>query len=377
MKFSSLQENLKNALQVTGHLSGKNINLPILNNILIEAKNGEIKFISTDLEIGIVSQVRGKIEKEGSFTVDAKIISEYISLLPNKKVDIELKENELLIKSENYKTNIKGIAADDYPLIPYIEKKESYKVEIGEFKKALNQIVFAVSNSETRMELTGVLFSFYNNILTLAATDSFRLAERKVKIKNDLQDKNEKSIIIPAKTVQEIMKIISVVKNENFEEKNNNIEFYLSENQILITIGNNELVSRLIEGIYPDYQQIIPSKSETTVLINRGELIRAIKAASIFSKSGSNDVNLDFPSGKNQVVISSTSGQSGDNITELDAQVNGQDNGILVNYRYLLDGLNAIDRENVKIKITNSNTPCLVKGEGDEEYLYIVMPIKQ
>lgn len=377
MKFSSLQENLKNALQVTGHLSGKNINLPILNNVLVEAKEGEIKFIATDLEIGVVSQVRGKIEKEGAFTVDARIISEYISLLPNKKVDIELKENELLIKSENYKTNIKGMAADDYPLIPYIEKKESYRVDIGDFKKALNQIVFAVSNSETRMELTGVLFNFNDNNLILASTDSFRLAEKRIKVKNESTDKTEKNIIIPVKTVQEIMKIISVVKNENFEEKNSNIEFFLSENQVLITIGNTELVSRLIEGVYPDYHQIIPQKSETVVLINRIELIRAIKAASIFSKSGSNDVNLDFPSGKNQVVISSSSGQSGDNITELEAVVNGQDNGILVNYRYLLDGLNAIDKENVKIEITNSNTPCLIRGEGDEDYLYIVMPIKQ
>lgn len=377
MKISSLQENLKNGLQITGHLSGKNINLPILNNVMIEARDGEIKLIATDLEIGIVCQIRGKIEKEGSFTVDSKIISDYISLLPNKKVDIEKKDSELLIKSENYKTSVKGMSAEDYPVIPQVERKGCYKVKISEFKKALSQVIFAVSNSETRIELTGVLFNLSNKELTLASTDSYRLAEKKIKIKTEGEIPENRSIIIPAKTLQEVTKILAIARNENFDENGGELSFYVSDNQILIIIGNTELVSRLIEGFYPDYGQIIPQKNETTIIINRAELIRAIKAASIFSKSGSNDINLDFPLGKNQAIISSTSSQSGDNMTELDATVNGVDNGIVVNYRYLLDGVNAIDSENIRIEITNSNTPCVIRGEDDKDYLYIVMPIKQ
>jgi DNA polymerase-3 subunit beta len=377
MKISSLQENLKNSLQIAGHLSGKNINLPILNNIMISANDGEIQVIGTDLEIGIICKLRGKIEEEGSYTVDSKIVSDYISLLPNKKVDIETKENELSIKSENYKTSIKGMVADDFPVIPQVEKNGNYKIKIDDFKKALSQVIFAVSNSETRTELTGVLFQFTKDKLTLASTDSYRLAERKIKIKSEGELPEERNIIIPAKTLQEVTRILSVVKNESFEDKGGEIIFYVSDNQILINIANTELVSRLVEGVYPDYGQIIPDKHETTVIINRSEFIRAIKAASIFSKSGSNDINLDFPLGKNQVVISSTSSQSGENITELEATVNGIDNGIVVNYRYLLDGVNAIDSENIRIEITNSNTPCLIRGENDEDYFYIVMPIKQ
>lgn len=377
MKISSLQENLKNGLQITGHLSGKNINLPILNNVMIEARDGEIKLIATDLEIGIVCQIRGKIEEEGSFTVDSKIISDYISLLPNKKVDIEKKDSELLIKSENYKTSVKGMSAEDYPVIPQVERKGCYKVKISEFKKALSQVIFAVSNSETRIELTGVLFNLSNKELILASTDSYRLAEKKIKIKTEGDIPENRSIIIPAKTLQEVTKILAIARNENFDENGGELSFYVSDNQILIIIGNTELVSRLIEGFYPDYGQIIPQKNETTIIINRAELIRAIKAASIFSKSGSNDINLDFPLGKNQAIISSTSSQSGDNMTELDATVNGVDNGIVVNYRYLLDGVNAIDSENIRIEITNSNTPCVIRGEDDKDYLYIVMPIKQ
>jgi DNA polymerase III subunit beta len=375
MKVTSLQENLKSGLFITSHIAGKNINLPILNNVLIEAKEGNIKLITTDLEIGITCTIRGKIEKEGVFTVDSKIISDFIALLPNKKIELERKDNSLLVKSENYNTIVRGQAADEYPLIPKVEKKEVYKAEINEFKKALSQVIFAVASSETRAELTGVLFHFSDSKLILAATDSYRLAEKEIKINSNA--KEEKKVIIPAKTLQELIRIISAIRNENLAEENTEIEFCLTDNQVLFSLGNTELISRLIEGQYPDYRQIIPNKSETTAAISREELVRAVKAAALFSKSGINDINLDFPLGKNKIIISSASSQAGENITDLDAVVNGKDNGIVVNYRYLLDGINNIDGDNIKINIIDGNTPCVIKGEKDESYVYIIMPIKQ
>ncbi|MCX6796577.1 MAG: hypothetical protein NTW06_03710, partial [Candidatus Falkowbacteria bacterium] len=151
----------------------------------------------------------------------------------------------------------------------------------------------------------------------------------------------------------------------------------LTDNQVLFSLGNTELISRLIEGQYPDYRQIIPSRSETAATINREELTRAVKAAALFSKSGINDINLDFPLGKNKIIISSASSQTGENITELDAIVNGKDNGMVINYRYLLDGINSAEGENIKINIIDGNTPCVIKGEKEEGYIYIIMPIKQ
>lgn len=375
MKISSLQENLKNSLSAVGHIAGKNVNLPILNNVMIEVKNGDINFITTDLEIGIICKARGKVEKEGSFTVEAKIISDYISLLPNKKVDFEVDKKNLHIQCENYKTIIKGQEADDFPLIPSVEKNIFFKLSVKEFKKTLSQVVFAVANSETRIELSGVLFSFNKERLTLAATDSYRLAENEIKIKTNTEE--EKSVIIPAKTLQEVIRIISVMRQENLSEEESEITFYLSDNQILFTVGSVELVSRLIEGQYPDYKQIIPTSHKTKAIINRSELLRAVKAAALFSKTGINDINFDFPQGKNKIVVSSASGQSGENITELDAIVNGDDNGIVVNYRYLLDGINNIESEDIVIELTNSNTPCILKGKEESSYLYIIMPIKQ
>jgi len=373
MKISSLQENLKNGLSIVGHIAGKNINLPILSNVLIEAKDGKIKLVTTDLEIGITCFVRGKIEQEGVVTVDSKIAFDCVSLLPQKTVNFEQKNNELVIQADNYKTTIKGQSAEDFPLIPQGVSDDYFEVDMEEFKKALTQVIFSVSTSETRIELTGVLFDFNKNELIMAATDSYRLAERKIKVKSKNED--GKKIIVPAKTLQEVIRILSIIKNEEIDNKN--IRFYISDAQILFKMGSVELVSRLIEGQYPDYKQIIPTQSETKSVLGRSELIRAVKVAAIFTKTGVNDVNLDFLLEKKAIIVSSVSTQTGDNITELTSEIEGKDNGVVVNCKYLLDGLNNINSEMVEIEVTNSNTPCVLKPGGSSDYLYLIMPIRQ
>jgi len=375
MKFSSLQENLKQGMFIVGHVAGKNINLPILGNVMIETKNGDIKLITTDLELGIINKIRGKIEKEGSFTINSKIFYDYISLLPNKKIEIEQKENNLIIKTEKYNTKIAGQSIEEFPLIPRIEKNSYISLNIKEFKKAVAQIIFAVSANESRIELSGIFFNINKNRLTMAATDSYRLAEKEIRINAGLEEEN-KSIIIPAKTLQELIRILSA-EQDIVGEDNGEIKIYLSESQILFTFRLTELISRLIEGQYPDYKQIIPPQGKTKAIVDRQELLRAVKASSLFSKTGINDINLDFPSGQNKAIISSTSGMVGENIAEIDARVSGEDNGIVVNYRYLLDGLNNIDSENIIIEVIDNNTPCIIRPEKEEGYLYIIMPIKQ
>lgn len=375
IKIFSLQENLKQGLALVSHVAGKNINLPILNNVLIKAEAGNIRLVATNLEIGIISTVRGKIEAEGSFTVNSKIISDCIGLLPNKKVGLNQKDNDLLVDCENYQAKIKGQSAEEFPLIPEVDRKNYFSAPAEAVKNAISQVIFATPLSETRLELSGVLFVFSGETLTLAATDSYRLAEKKIQIKSNGQE--EKRIIVPAKTLQELLRVLSVNLDDDVEGNKQEIKFYISDNQILFTYGSTELVSRLIEGQYPDYQQIIPAGSKTKVMIDRQELIRAVKMASLFSKTGINDVNLDFPLDKNQAVVSSVSGQTGENITSLEAKVTGGENSIVVNYRYLLEGLSNIEKETVKIEVTDGNTPCLIRPEQDESYLYIIMPIKQ
>jgi DNA polymerase III subunit beta len=379
MKISGLQENLKQGLFTVSHIATKNINLPILNNILIEAKDGKIKLVATNLEIGITNIIRGKIEEEGSFTVDSKVLYDYINLLPNKKIDIRLEEGELTVKSDNYNTKIKGQSAEEFPLIPAVDKASYCGIVAEDFKKALAQTIFSASNNDARMELAGVLFVFRDKELIIAATDSYRLAEKKLAIKkSDPEQVDERRIIIPAKTLQELLRIISSSSGEDLAGEDAwEIKIYVSDNQVMFSYGSLELVSRLIEGHYPDYEQIIPSSSKTKCVVEKQDLVRAVKAASIFSKSGINDVNLDIPSGKNKAVISSASGQTGENISEIDANTDGVDNGVVMNYRYFLDGINAINTDRVLIQVIDSNTPCLLKPEKGDDYLYIIMPIKQ
>jgi len=374
MKFSSLQENLKQGLFITGHLTGKNQNLPILNNILIEAKQGNIKLVSTNLEIGISSTIRGKVDQEGSFTVDAKILSDYVNLLPNQKIDIGLNNNSLTISCDSYNTKVKGQSSEEFPLIPVVERGNSCKVSVQVLRKALSQVVFAVSTNETRVELTGVLFSLNNKELVLAATDSYRLAERKIGIKESNID--NVTVIVPAKTIQELVRIISGGK-EDVAGELEDVEMFIYENQILFVYGSTEIVSRLIEGQYPDYHQIIPGQAKTKALIEQQQFIKAVKSASLFAKTGINDINLDFPKNKGQVIVSSASGQAGENIVEVSGKIEGEDNFVVVNYRYLLDGLNTIGGDEVAIEIVDGNTPCLLRPANTSDYLYIVMPIKQ
>jgi len=380
MNLSILKENLKQGLFTVSHLAGKNANLPILNNILVEAKKEGVRLITTNLEIGITHFIRGKVEKEGAFTVDAKIFSDYINLLPNKKINLIKEDGVLNLECENYKTKIKTAVNEDFPLIPQIEKKNKKTIKTDDFRKALAKTVFAAASNESRIELSGVLFTITKNKLILAATDSYRLAEKELDIdmKGELENiKNivEQKIIVPARTVQELLRILSGSEQDNGGKKE--IDFYISDNQILFVVDNTELISRLIEGQYPDYRQIIPATGKTTAVLDRAELIRAIKASALFSKSGINDINLDFPEGKNQLIVSSASGTTGENIVKIEAETIGLDNGIIINYQYLLDGLNNIDEEKVKVEVIDGNTPCLIKPLGEKGYLYIIMPIKQ
>jgi len=378
MKIISLQENLKKGISVVSHITSKNVNLPILNNILIKADEGNIDLIATNLEIGIIHSVRGKIEKPGEITIDAKIINEYINFLPQEKITFDIKDENIKIECSNYKTKIKGESAKEFPLLPEIEENNIINISLIEFKKALSQVVFAVSKSESRVELSGILFEFSDNKLFMVATDSYRLAEKTVDInieKNKNLDENNK-IIIPAKTAQEVLRIASNL-SDDLDSSEKKVKLYINENQIVFELDDSKIISRLISGQYPDYKQIIPQKKETEIIVSRQELIRAIKASSIFSKSGINDINISVNAEKKEIIISSLSTQTGESVINLNGEIKGKNNDITLNFRYLLDGLNNVDSDNVRLFIVDNNTPCMIKNEKEDSYLYIVMPIKQ
>ncbi len=374
MKFITLKENLKQGLSIVAHLTSKNINLPILNNILIRAKKEGIELIATNLEISVNHFLRGKIEKEGETTVDSKIMNEYISLLPEDKIEIELEKDELKVSCQNYKTKIKTQEASDFPVLPSVVEGGCYELNLNDFRDSLSEISFAVSYNENRPELSGVLFSFQNNLLTLVGTDSYRLSEKSVSFKSD-NIIDEKKAIIPLKTIQELSRILGNFKSEEQISDSQNIKICLTENQVFFSFGSTNLVSRIIIGNYPDYKQIIPKNEKTKIEINRANFIKAIKAAGIFSKTGINDISIAFKN--NEVTISSSSSQTGENKVSLEADVSGAEDEIFINFKYLLDGLNNIKSEQIIMKIIDNNYPCIIVPKDVDNFLYLVMPIKQ
>ena len=377
MKLTCTQENLNKGLFIVGHLANKNINLPILNNVLLKAENSILKLATTNLEIGISCIVRGKIEKEGDFTIDSKLFSDYVNLLPKGNIDINLDENDYLkVSCENYKTKIKGMPASDFPVLPSLEKKNPFVCNVNDLRKAISQVIFAVSTNESRNELCGVLMDFNTydaGFITMTATDSYRLAEKKIKLETGSEEKT--TVIVPSKTLSEISRILSVYKDS--VESPQSIEITISDNQIVFSYDNVELISRLIEGQYPDYKQIIPKEGKTKITVNSEQLTKSVKTNSLFSQSGIFDISLEFEPEEKIIKVSSTNISVGENVSSIEVDFDGIKNSIVVNYRYLLDGLQNTHSDDLLIELLDSNTPCVIKPKDDPDFLYIIMPIKQ
>lgn len=382
MKLSCTQENLNRGLLISSHIASKNVNLPILNNILFRAEGGVINLLATNLEIGIKCGVRGKIEQDGSITLPAKLFADYIGSLPNEKIDLELNDQTLEIKCKNFETKIRGAATAEFPLIPEVAKEGGYGVDVGKFREAINQVVFATSTNEIRPEISGILLRFdgAGKKLTVAATDSYRLAEKNLELASG-ENENGREVIVPARTMQEVLRILSVFKDTDDPEAPNVLKIYLAENQVLFSLNSVDLISRVIDGQYPDYKQIIPSNWKTRAMFNRNDLVRVIKTASLFAKPGIFDVAFEFRPGKEKIgelVLSSANSQFGENTVKLETEIEGEGNEITLNYRYLLDGLNAMETDEVVLELTGGDSPCLLRPKKDNaDYLYIVMPIKK
>lgn len=377
MQIICLQENLKYALNVVEKIIGRNLTLPILNNLLLFTENNKLKISSTNLEIGINCWVPSKIQKKGSITVPARLISEFVNNLPNKKIELKIKDKNLEIKCENFKSIFKGLPADDFPIIPKIKNNPLIKIKGNILKNGLSQVVEMASISESRPEISGIFMKFEKNLIKLAATDSFRLAEKNIQITSDSLDKKikDQSIIIPQRTIQELIRVLGDKDALNNKE-DQEVEIILSGSQVLFDLGQTQIISRLIDGQYPDYQQIIPDKLQTQVVVNRQEIINNIKIASLFSGK-INDIKISINPSKSLIEISSKDVDIGENKSQIKTKIEGKEKiEIIFNYRYLLDGLNNILSDKIILGLNNSASPVTIRPVGDISYTYLVMPIK-
>ncbi|MHB8830644.1 MAG: DNA polymerase III subunit beta [Patescibacteria group bacterium] len=376
MQFSCTQENLVQGLSVVSHVTGKNINLPVLGNVLIRAEKSGINFHATNLEISIVCTVRGKIDTEGEYSVPAKLLFDYVSLLPSGKVEFSLKENGLEVKSNGQETVFRGMLASEFPLLPKLVKNVTFQLKAGDVRQAVGQVVFAASVSESRPELSGVACYFNTSgksgKVAFVATDSYRLAERLVGCQ---EASRSATVIVPARAMAEIARILSSYKDEL--EPPESVGWSISDNQLVISYGAVELTSRLIEANFPDYQNIIPSAFKTEVVLNRGELMKAVRAASLFSRKEINDVHLQLSPESGECAIESSDEGTGKTKTVIRGDVTGEANQVVLNFKYVMDGLNAMTSEKVKLAVIGPMSPVLVLPQETEEYRYLVMPIRQ
>lgn len=384
MKFSCTQENLKRGLLATGYVAGKNVNLPILNNVLLKIDGTSIQLISTNLEVAVRCNIRGKVDEAGEFTVPSKLFLEYVNLLPDDRIDLETSDTFLKVSCRKNSTKIKGIPASEFPLIPSVEGQKTLYISGSVLKRALSQVNFAVSSIESRPELTGALFninpSFAKGSLIIAATDSYRLSEKTVKLEskgNQAPSVHVQSLIVPGKTLQELSRILSLFSLTELDAEP--VEVAVGEGQIAFRFGELELISRLVDGKYPDYRPIIPEKFTTEAVFHRTDMVQAVKGASLFARAGLQDVN--FKLGEDDgLMVSSSEGQMGKNDSTIEAKITGPMNGITLNYRYFLDGLAALETPKARLRVIDAMNPCVLMADGEEEgekLTYIVMPIKQ
>lgn len=371
MKLSCTKDNLSQVLSLVGGIAGKNVNLPILGNVLIKADNQNVEIVSTNLELAMVVYLRAKVDEPGQFTVPARTLLDFVNFLSGEKVDLELVNNELVVTCDRATTKIKGSPADDFPVVPQSKDGKGYVVLVEDLKNGLGQVMPALARNDIRPELSGVFCVFNpegHKGLIMAATDSYRLAEKKIKLE---QGEDFFQAIIPGRTAQEIYHLLSTANID--AEKN--VRILINENQLVIHYDGAQLVSRLVDGKYPDYTQIIPHAFQTTVNLSLAQLIKEVKTASLFATTGVNAVVFKFNNENTSIASAST--QTGEYHSEINTELTGTENNINLNHRYLLDGLNNIKGERVCMKMINADSPCVLISEKDDSYLYIVMPIRQ
>lgn len=370
MKISVLQENLNTALtNVSRFISNKN-QLPILNNILLSTDNGRLKLSATNLELSINYWIGAKIDQEGSITLPPKEITEFISYLSSGKLDLSLENDNLLsVSSTNITSTFTTIPALDYPEFPKINSQTSFDLDLSVFLNSISQIFFSAATEDVRPVLTAVLCQFTKNNLILVATDGFRLSVKEIKFDQPLNFNSDQPIkfLIPAKSLLEITKL---AKN------NQKIKLGLStdDHQIMFVLDDIEIISRLIDGDYPDYQKIIPQNYSTKIFINRDEFLQAVKVTSVFAKESANVVKFNIKS--NSIELSANAPQVGQNKTIIDAKVEGENTEIAFNYKFLSDFLNNCKSPEIIIQLNDPLSPAGFFDQSEPDFTHIIMPVR-
>lgn len=368
MKLISLQENLEKALSLINRTATAKTQLPLTTNVLLKATKKGIEIVGTDLENTTQVSVAGKVEKEGGILVPTRTLIETIGAFPKEQIHIEANGLSATVKSGRYQVKLNGIAPEEFPQPPTPDSKE--KVAIGELLVHIKQVAFAAAPDEARAVLTGVLVIFQKENAALVATDGYRLSLAKVKPLTLTTG----TIIVPARVLTEIAKILHEKGKSEDEIEESFLVLSQAKNQVAFLLGDVVIFTRLIEGEFPAYEKIIPQNSTTKAVFDKEELLKAVKLSSIFARESANIVKIKIT--ENGIILSANAPQVGENICEVEARVSGDENEIAFNSRFLLEFLQNVETKEIALEMTGPLNPAVFKIPGDDSYLHIIMPVR-
>jgi DNA polymerase III subunit beta len=378
MKVSCLQENLAKGLSIVGRAVATKSTLPVLSNIYLSTDEGRLKLAATNLELAVVTWIGAKVEDEGAITVPARLLQELVTSLPNDRIDMELnvRTHTLHLVCARSEANIKGIDASEFPPIPTVggegEPTATVQIEPDLLREVIAQVAFAAATDESRPVLAGVMVSFGDSELTMAATDGFRLSVRTTKLPVSAAQKLD--VLVPAKTLNEVARLAA-------DEKDSiSLTVTPNKSQILFHMSNIDLVSRLIEGAFPNYRHIIPQSHKTRSVLSTADFLNAARRASFFAREAANIVRLTVQPGEElvpgRVSVTATSAEIGDNVNDIDAVIEGDGVTIAFNARYLTEVLGAFTSQKLGLETNTATNPGVLRPIGDDGFIHVIMPLQ-
>lgn len=365
MELTVTQENFSKALAAVGRVASTKTQLPILSNILLRTDGNRLLIAATNLEIATTQYIGAKIAKPGAITIPARLISEFVSSLPKGTIELKVVGENIHITSGKYHSIINGVIADDFPELPTINEDDSvsYSINTEEFKQAVSQTIITASNDATRPVLTGVYWHSHEGWIYLAATDGYRLSERRL-----VETKSEVAAIIPTQTLQEVLRTIV----DDVET----IDILFDESQVRFRINEAEVISRLVDGNFPDYRQLIPAQSDIVAKMDKAEFTRVTKVAGLFARESGGSVTVTVDGDAKTVSLHSIASELGENTSELDAEVTGSGQ-VTLNSRYLTEALGVLDATMILFSFSGKLSPVILKSTDEKtNYYHVIMPLK-
>ena len=364
MKLTVKQDNLAKALSSVGRIATARVGLPILANVLIRTDGNKLIVAATNLEVAIITTINAQITEQGAIAVPARLLTEFIANLPHTNIELETEDTKLKVSAGGYKSTINSTLADDYPALPEATEENSFKIDAGKLKSAISGTVLVTSSDVTRPILTGVYFYANEGQVYMAATDGYRLAESKLMTIN-----TDFAAIIPGSTLNDVARLINTTKD---------IEVKYNDEQVTFVIGETSITTRLIDGKFIDYKQLIPDKTNFLIKVDRADFIRITKIAELFARETAGSIVLEGNPTDKTLSVRSITSQLGDNISSIEAEIaatGNEDCVISLNSKFLVDALGCISSDTVTLQFNGKLSPVLITGDNND-YLHLIMPVK-